>query len=38
VQAVKELDFFSGKFFDLSGQDSKSVNYEENWDGVWSRA
>jgi hypothetical protein len=35
VQAVKELDFFSGKFFDVSGAPTKEVDYEENWEGVW---
>jgi hypothetical protein len=35
VQAVKELDFFSGKFFDVSGQSNKAVDYEEDWRGVW---
>jgi hypothetical protein len=35
VQAVKELDFFSGKFFDLPGQDSSSVDYVQDYTGVW---
>ena len=35
VQAVKELDFFDGKFFDVSGQPQHAVNYEEDWAGVW---
>ena len=35
VQAVKELDFFNGKFFDNAGQSTASVNYEEDWTGVW---
>ena len=35
VQAVKELDFFSGRFFDQSGAPAKAVNYEEDWTGVW---
>lgn len=35
VQAVKELDFFSGKFFDGPGNGQKSVSYEEDWSGVW---
>lgn len=35
VQAVKELDFFNGKFFDHSGQRKASVNYEEDWSSVW---
>jgi hypothetical protein len=34
VQAVKELDFFNGKFFDIPGQGG-SVSYEEDWEGVW---
>jgi hypothetical protein len=37
VQAVKELDFFSGKFFDQPGQSAAVVNYEEDWEGVWAR-
>jgi hypothetical protein len=35
VQAVKELDFFQGKFFDVSGQPTGAVDYEEDWAGVW---
>jgi hypothetical protein len=35
VQAVKELDFFNGKFFDHSGQRTQSVSYEEDWSAVW---
>jgi hypothetical protein len=35
VQAVKELDFFNGIFFDNPAQNSKAVNYEEDWTGVW---
>jgi len=34
VQAVKELDFFSGKFFDAS-QRTTSVSYVEDWSSVW---
>lgn len=34
VQAIKELDFFNGKFFD-SGEQSKAISYEEDWTGVW---
>lgn len=34
VQAVKELDFFHGKFFD-SGGGEKAVSYEEDWSEVW---
>ena len=35
VQAVKELDFFNGKFFDDSGRRQTSMSYEEDWAGVW---
>ena len=35
VQAVKELDFFHGKFFDRGGQRTSSVSYEEDWSSVW---
>jgi hypothetical protein len=35
VQAVKELDFFNGIFFDNPAQQTKAVNYEEDWAGVW---
>jgi hypothetical protein len=35
VQAVKELDFFSGKFFDQPGQSTGSVDYEQDYTGVW---
>jgi hypothetical protein len=36
VQATKELDFFGGRFFEESGGPAKtSVNYEEDWSGVW---
>jgi len=35
VQAVKELDFFNGKFFDRGGQRTSSVSYEEDWSSVW---
>jgi hypothetical protein len=38
VQAVKELDFFNGQFFDTSSASQKSVNYEEDWQGIWSPA
>jgi hypothetical protein len=34
VQAVKELDFFSGRFYD-DGQHRGAVDYEEDWAGVW---
>jgi len=37
VQAVKELDFFSGKFFDLPGQDTGSIDYVQDYSGVWAR-
>ena len=35
VQAIKELDFFDGKFFDASGEGRKAVNYDEDWSDVW---
>jgi hypothetical protein len=35
VQAVKELDFFNGAFFDNAGRSAKAVDYEEDWAGVW---
>ena len=35
VQSVKELDFFNGKFFDMPGQNSKAVDYDEDWSEVW---
>lgn len=35
VQAIKELDFFNGKFFDIVGQPQQAVNYVEDWSGVW---
>lgn len=35
VQAVKELDFFNGKFYDMAGQRTLSVSYEEDWSEVW---
>jgi hypothetical protein len=35
VQAVKELDFFNGKFFDHAGQRTQAVSYEEDWSTVW---
>lgn len=34
AQAVKELDFFNGTFFDMPGK-AGSMSYEENWSGVW---
>ena len=37
VQATKELNFFAGGFFEESGNARKSVNYEEDWTGVWGR-
>ncbi|MGV0949428.1 MAG: hypothetical protein ACOYB3_02060 [Azonexus sp.] len=37
VQAVKELDFFSGSFFDQPGQSTGSVDYEQDYSGVWAR-
>jgi hypothetical protein len=35
VQAVKELDFFNGIFFDESGRRTAAVSYEEDWSEVW---
>ena len=35
VQAVKELDFFNGKFFDNPAQQSGSVDYVQDYTGVW---
>jgi hypothetical protein len=35
VQAIKELDFFGGKFFDQPGQSTGSVDYEQDYSGVW---
>jgi hypothetical protein len=35
VQAVKELDFFRGRFFDQPGQESGSVDYVQDYTGVW---
>ena len=35
VQAIKELEFFNGKFFDVAGQQQQAVNYVEDWSGVW---
>ncbi len=35
VQSTKELNFFGGTFFESSGAPIKSVNYEEDWTGVW---
>jgi hypothetical protein len=35
VQAVKELDFFNGGFFDDPSQRSRSVTYEQDYTGVW---
>lgn len=38
VQATKELDFFGGQFFDAPGSGARSsVDYEEDWSGVWAR-
>jgi hypothetical protein len=36
VQATKELEFFGGKFFEQPGQQS-SMDYEQDWSGVWAR-
>jgi hypothetical protein len=36
VQAIKELQFFQGRFFDATGQaPSGSSNYRDDWSGVW---
>ena len=35
VQAIKELDFFDGKFFDMSGENRAAINYDEDWSDVW---
>lgn len=35
VQAVKELDFFGGQFFEQSGRPTTATSYEEDWSGVW---
>lgn len=35
VQAVKELDFFNGGFFDDPSQRAQSVTYEQDYTGVW---
>jgi hypothetical protein len=37
VQATKELDFFGGTFFEQPGVQKASMNYEEDWSGVWAR-
>ena len=37
VQATKELDFFGGQFFEQGGTPTKSVDYAEDWTGVWAR-
>ena len=36
VQSTKELEFFSGQFFD-TGQASTVGSYTEDWSGVWRR-
>ena len=35
-QAVKELEFFNGTFFDVPGGNT-SVSYEDDWSGAWRR-
>lgn len=35
VQATKELDFFGGAFFDQPGLTKTSMDYVEDWTGVW---
>lgn len=37
VQATKELEFFGGKFFEESGTKTGSVDYVDDWSGVWAR-
>lgn len=35
VQAVKELDFFNGSFFDMPGSRNISSDYIQDWESVW---
>ena len=35
VQATKELDFFGGNFFEQPGANTGSVDYTDDWKGVW---
>ena len=35
VQAIKELDFFDGKFFDDGGRNDGSISYSDDWSEVW---
>ena len=35
VQATKELDFFGGSFFQSSSHAESSVDYTQDWEGVW---
>jgi hypothetical protein len=38
VQATKELDFFGGSWYEESGGGPvQSVDYEQDWSGVWAR-
>jgi hypothetical protein len=36
-QAIKELAFFGGQFFEQPGTNQTGVSYEEDWSGVWKR-
>lgn len=36
VQAVKELDFFGTRFFDQPEPGKQTVDYQDDWSGVWS--
>lgn len=35
VQAVKELDFFAGKFYDMPGQHEAAIDYEQDYTEIW---
>lgn len=35
VQATKEFDFFGGKFFDVGSTSAGSVDYIQDYEGVW---
>ena len=35
VQATKELDFFGGQFFEQGGTPTQSVDYIQDYTGVW---
>lgn len=36
-QAIKELQFFGGGFYDTPGAHKLSTDYEDDWSGVWAR-